>query len=164
MDIVTEVTRAMIAYYTGDVRRINHFLKVHAFATTIGKMEALDEKSLQVLEIAALTHDIGIKISEKKYGNTSGEYQQLVGPPEAEKMLKDLGVNHAIINEVCWLIEHHHTYDNIQGSAYRILVEADFLVNAYEDKLSIDAIQTIKHKLFRTNAGLEIIGMLFPDP
>ena len=65
MNLIGQIINAMIAYYAGDVRRINHFLKVYGFAKAIGEMEGLDE-STEIIEIAALTHDIGIKNSEKK--------------------------------------------------------------------------------------------------
>ncbi len=56
---------AMIAYNNGDAKRIQHFIKVHALAKLIGEEEKLDAKTLYILEAAALTHDIGIKNSEK---------------------------------------------------------------------------------------------------
>ena len=59
-----QVTKAMIDYYKGDPKRIQHFLKVHAYAKLIGEQEGLDKKTLDILEVAALTHDIGIKISD----------------------------------------------------------------------------------------------------
>lgn len=56
---------AMIDYNSGDAKRIQHFIKVHAFAKLIGIEEGLDVETQYVLEAAALTHDIGIKNSEK---------------------------------------------------------------------------------------------------
>ena len=61
MDI-NKVTTAMIDYYQGQPKRIQHFLKVHAYAKLIGEQEGLDKEILDILEVAALTHDIGIKI------------------------------------------------------------------------------------------------------
>lgn len=84
MNLIGQIINAMIAYYTGDVRRINHFLKVYGFAKAIGEMEGLDESTQKILEIAALSHDIGIKNSEKKYNSSAGNYQQIEGPPEAK--------------------------------------------------------------------------------
>lgn len=81
---INHVTQAMIAYFDGDVKRINHFLKVHAFAKLIGELEGLEGTELETLEIAALTHDTGIKISEEKYQSASGHYQQIEGPGEAK--------------------------------------------------------------------------------
>jgi uncharacterized protein len=124
----------MIEYYAGDARRIHHFLKVHSFAKLIGEMEGVTGEELEILEVAALVHDIGIKNSEKKYGYNTGKTQEKEGPPEAEKLLIPLTDDAAFIERVCYLVGHHHTYSNIDGMDYQILVEADFLVNLYEDK------------------------------
>lgn len=78
---------AMIAYNSGDAKRIQHFIKVHALAKLIGEEEKLDAKTLYILEATALTHDIGIRNSEKKYGTCTGKQQEVEGPPEAEKLL-----------------------------------------------------------------------------
>ena len=77
---------AMIDYNSGDAKRIQHFIKVHAFAKLIGIEEGLDVETQYVLEAAALTHDIGIRNSEKKYGTCTGKQQEVEGPPEAEKV------------------------------------------------------------------------------
>jgi HD superfamily phosphodiesterase len=161
MDNVGKVTDAMIQYYAGDVRRINHFLKVYGFAKAIGELEGLDKETQETLEIAALTHDIGIKNSEIKYKSTAGNYQQIEGPPVADKMLTDLHLEIKMIERVCWLIAHHHTYHDIKGEDYQILIEADFLVNAFEDHLSDEAIHNMKVKLFRTEAGLRFLNHMF---
>ena len=58
----------MIAYYDGDPKRIQHFTKVHSYARLIGVGESLDDTSLFILEAAAYTHDIGIRVAEEKYG------------------------------------------------------------------------------------------------
>lgn len=46
---------AMTDYYAGDPARINHFVKVHAYARQIGLAEQLDADTLFLLEAAALT-------------------------------------------------------------------------------------------------------------
>ena len=158
---VAQVAKAMVTYFDGDVRRINHFLKVYGFATTIGALEGLDTQTQTTLAIAALTHDIGIKVSEQKYQSASGTYQQLEGPPEARALLAKLSIAQHTIQRVCWLIAHHHTYDAIQGLDYQILVEADFLVNIHEDALARPAIEAIAHKIFRTQTGLALLGSLY---
>ena len=56
-----------------------------------------------------------------------------------------------------YLIAHHHTYTNIDGMDYQILVEADFLVNADEDRLSSDAIENFKEKIFKTTTGIVVL-------
>lgn len=47
-------------------------------------------------------------------------------------MLETLDFEDSVIDRVCYLIAHHHTYTDINGLDYQILVEADFLVNLYE--------------------------------
>ena len=80
-----QLLEAMIAYMGGDARRIQHFIKVHALAQLIGRQEQLNERTQFILEAAALTHDIGIKNGEAKFGagKCSGKTQELEGPPAA---------------------------------------------------------------------------------
>lgn len=153
MNQTGKIIQAMIRYYAGDVKRINHFIKVYGFAKAIGELEGLDEAAREILEIAAITHDIGIKNSEIKYNSSAGNYQQTEGPPEARKLLQELGVEESIIERVCWLISRHHTYTNINGLDYQILVEADFIVNAYEDGMDEAAVHSVLNKIFRTDTG-----------
>lgn len=152
---------AMIAYNSGDAKRIQHFIKVHALAKLIGEEEKLDAKTLYILEAAALTHDIGIRNSEKKYGTCTGKQQEVEGPPEAEKQLQSLGFGADVTERVCWLIEHHHTYNNIEGNDYQILVEADFLVNLYEDNVSLEAVKTAYSRIFKTKVGKNICRTMY---
>lgn len=161
MSKIGQVTEKMIQYYAGDVKRINHFLKVFGFAKAIGEMEGLEEYEQEILEIAALTHDIGIKNSELKYNSSAGNYQQIEGPPEAEKLLNELKVEATIIQRICWLIAHHHTYTDIQGKDYQILVEADFLVNAFEDQMTDSTIKSVGEKIFKTKTGKLYLETLY---
>lgn len=158
---IGDVLAAMTAYNAGDVWRVNHLIKVYGFGKTIGEREGLDADTQEILEIAALTHDIGIRNSERKFGNCTGAHQQEEGPPEARMLLASLGADERVIERVCWLIAHHHTYTDIQGMDYQILVEADFLVNAFEDEMDDDAIRTVREKLFRTKTGLELLDLLY---
>ena len=161
MDKIGQIMDAMIAYYAGDPRRINHFLKVYGFAKAIGEREGIPQGTREILETAALTHDIGIRQSEIKYKSSAGQYQQTEGPPEAEKMLSTLGVDTAVIDRVCWLIAHHHTYTDIRDIDHQILVEADFLVNIYEDTVPADSIRSVHDKVFRTASGKRLLRTLY---
>ena len=124
-------------------------------------MENIDNQTLFVLEAAALTHDIGIHLCEEKYSNCNGKLQEKEGPKLAEKMLLNLGFDNAVSKRVQYLIAHHHTYDNIDGMDYQILVEADFIVNMYEDNLSYDAIEIAYNKIFKTGCGKKICKNMF---
>ncbi len=151
----------MAAYYSGDPGRIQHFIKVHSFASLIGKSEKLEGDMQFILETAAIVHDIGIKAAEMKYQSANGKNQELEGPPIAEKMLTELCYPPSVIERVCYLVGHHHTYNEIDGLDYQILVEADFLVNMYEGEMEADAIHSVLNKIFRTETGIKLCKTMF---
>ena len=72
-----------------------------------------------------------------------------------------LGFENKIIERVCYLVGHHHTYTNIDGKDYQILVEADFLVNLYEEHSSIETVNSVYQKIFRTKSGKQICKTMF---
>ena len=158
---VNDTINAMTEYFRGDVRRIHHFMKVYTIARTIGINERLPEDVQHLVEIAAITHDIGIKLSEEKFGSAAGEYQEQEGPAEAEKLLSELGFEEEFIDKVCYLIAHHHTYKGIDNLPFRILVEADFLVNIYEEHISMELAKGIKTNIFRTESGKKMLEQMY---
>lgn len=153
---------AMTEYDKGDARRIHHFLKVHNLAATIGTLEGLEAETQDILESAAILHDIGIHVSERKYGSSNGKYQEIEGPQEARNLMVRLGgfTNHEM-DRICFLIGHHHTYNHIDGLDYQILVEADFLVNLYEDNCSQHAIDAACKNIFKTQAGISLLRDMY---
>lgn len=163
MDIQhAKLIAAMTEYDKGDAMRIQHFMKVHDYAVTIATLEGVGENLMSILESAAILHDIGIHISEEKYGSSNGKFQEKEGPAEASKLLSSLGgYRDEQIERICYLIAHHHTYNNIDGLDYQILVESDFLVNIYEDNLSHKAIPAIRNNIFRTKSGLYLLDNMY---
>lgn len=151
----------MLAYYSGDPKRIQHFVKVHAFAKLIGELERIDPETQLTLEAAAYVHDIGIKPAEKKFGSSAGKLQEQEGPPAAREMLETLGFDEKTVQRVCFLVGHHHTYSKIDGIDYQLLVEADFLVNMYEDAMTKDAIRSAYEKIFRTESGKRLCKTMY---
>ena len=86
--MINRLHMAMIELYKGDAKRIQHFCKVHSYAKLIAQMENVDEKSLFIIETAALTHDIGIHTCEEKYGECGGRLQEKEGPAIAAELLE----------------------------------------------------------------------------
>lgn len=161
MDLTNKLIEEMISYNRGDAKRIQHFIKVHSFAKLIGETEDLSPAELFVLETAAVVHDIGIKPSEAKYGRCDGKLQEQEGPEPARELLKGLGYENTVIERVCYLVAHHHTYENVEGMDYRILLEADFLVNLYEDGISKEGVQRSYEKILVTETGKRICREMF---
>jgi hypothetical protein len=161
VNIVSATMKKMIKYFDGDVKRINHALKVHGFAKSIGKLENIPEDKLRILEVGAILHDIGIKESERKYSSSAGKYQEIEGPPVARDILQEFSLNEEFTDRVCHLIGNHHTYSKIDDVDFQILVEADFLVNIFEDSMTQEQIESIKQKYFKTNTGLCFLNSMY---
>ena len=159
---LAQLMRAMINYDGGDVPRIQHFVKVHDFAATTGVCEILDEETQLILEAASIPHDIGTHPAEAKYGNCNGKAQEELGPDKARKLLAEVGgFTKAQTERICWLIGHHHTYSNVTTADHRILLEADFLVNSFEDKMPVNGIVTFRDKVFRSVSAIDMLNKMW---
>jgi len=156
-----DIIREMIEINKNDFRRINHTLKVYALTKMIAEVEINDKKTRDIAVIASILHDIGIIASEKKYQSCAGKYQQIEGPPIAKEILEKHTYDSEIIDRVCYLISKHHTYNEIKGIDYQILIEADFIVNLEEDKSTLEVIKTTKEKIFKTKSGIDILNKMF---
>lgn len=158
---IAKLAALAIGYDAGDPRRVQHLMKVYAFSRLIGQREKLDEQEQNILEAAALLHDIGIHKAERKHGSCSGKWQELEGPAVAAPLLDQAGADEAEKKRALWLIAHHHTYDASEDMDFRILLEADFLVNAYEDALSQETCQTAGERIFRTKTGRSFLRDMY---
>ena len=76
-------------------------------------------------------------------------------------LLRACGLTEPAIQRASWLCAHHHTYRPIEGLDHQILIEADFLVNLFEENESKKAILSVYHKIFRTKTGKELCKMIF---
>ena len=161
MNRIDRLYMEMIHYYQGDPKHIQHFVKVHDLSRLIGQSEGLDEDTMHVLEAAALVHDIGIKVGMEKYGRSDGKTQEAEGPAAAREMLTALGFQERVIRRVEYLVGHHHTYQDIRGLDYQILVEADFLVNMFEGHMDAEQIRGVREKIFRTRTGKKLLDQMF---
>lgn len=152
----------MIRYFGSDVRRISHALKVYGFAEAIAEEENVSGQCRAVIGLAAALHDIGIPEAERKYHSSSGGLQEKEGPPIARRILEGIGADAGIVDRVCHLVGSHHSYGRIDGPDFQILVEADFLVNIFEDAMDREAIRSIRSKYFKTGAGAGFLESMYP--
>ena len=159
--IIPRLMASMIAFYQGSIHDIDHFLKVWAYAKTIGELEGLDRETQLVLEAAAITHDIACPLCREKYGNTNGRYQEEEGVPMARRFLSDSGLSKEPADRVAYLVGHHHTLEGIDGIDYQILVEADYIVNATENGYSRKDAKNFMQKVMKTESGKRILRSIF---
>lgn len=159
--MLNKVTKDMINYFNNDVRRINHALKVQSFCRIICGLEQLNEREQEIVNLAGILHDIGIKEAERKYNSSAGSYQEKEGPPIAEEIMKKNCIHNEIAERVCYIVGHHHSYNRIDGIDFQILVEADFLVNIFEDQIDRVSAASIKNKYFKTETGIELLEKMY---
>ncbi len=160
-DLISEITEKMISYFGKDVRRINHALKVFAYAQNIGKLENISKEKQQIVEICGLLHDIGIKICEEKYGSSPGKYQEIESPVIAKNILSGFNIPKSLLDRILFIIGNHHSYNKIDNIDFQILAEADFLVNFEEGNESKNIIPSVRKNIFKTKTGLHFLDTIF---
>lgn len=159
--LIAQAIEKMVEFYNGNAHDVCHFIKVHSYAATIGRLEGLCDDELTTLELAAIVHDIAIPLCREKYGNADGRRQEQEGPALARKFMKEMGVDEGRTERVAYMVGRHHTYTDVDGNDMRILLEADFLVNADEGGLLKPAIRQMREHVFRTTTGIRLLNSIY---
>ena len=66
-----------------------------------------------------------------------------------------------MIVRVAWLVDHHHTYTDIDDVDHQILVEADFLVNLFENNHPDETQIKVYQYIFNTESRKELFQTMF---
>jgi HD superfamily phosphodiesterase len=159
-DLKHQIAQEMVSYFAGDMRRIGHAYKVTGYAEKLLEEEGGE---YPVVIAAGLLHDIGIHEAEKKYGSTSGQYQEIEGPPIARRILNRLALSVEQIDEICQIIAHHHSPGKINTRNFKILYDADWLVNV-QDEYDIqdkDKLANIIARVFLTDSGKALARKIY---
>ena len=138
-----------------DQKRIDHALAVLGYADWIRFSEGGDPF---IVTAAAIFHDIGITQAELKYNSSAPRYQEIEGPPIARKVLQDYNIEADKIDHICKIIANHHSAKDIDTTEFRIIWDADWLVNIpteYSDT-DTDQLRSIIDKVFKTKKGHQI--------
>ena len=159
--MIKQIEKDMIDYSNGNKKDIAHFIKVHSYASLIGKLEGLDENRQEILEITAIVHDIACPLCREKYGNSAGPLQEKEGMVLVREFLKPYSLSQDVIDRVAYLVGHHHTYTNVDGLDYQILLEADYLVNADEMNHSKEQIKKMGDTVFKTSTGKALLESIY---
>ena len=155
-----DALHAMKEVFGDDPRRIEHALKVLEFAEAILAQDAGDR---EVVVMAAILHDIGIHQAEAKHGSAAGKYQELEGPPIARVIMQKLGFDEGTMDHVCRIIANHHSARDIDTPEFRIIWDADWLVNLPDEfpHASPARREELIGRLFRTAAGKSMAKSLY---
>jgi len=148
---------AMRRYFGADSKRIQHAEDVAAYAEEIAKAE---KANMAVVLAAGFLHDIGIREAERKYNSSAARYQHTEGPPVARQMLEELQAEEDLIDEVCDIIGHHHTPRQEETLNFKVLYDADLIVNLdekyQESPPTGEKLEKVLNKSFFTGAGRRI--------
>ncbi len=138
--------------FENNKKYINHALKVLGYAKIILKQEKGDSK---IVFPAAILHDIGIISCKKKYNSTGGQLQEVEGPPIARKILEKLKMDNKIIDEICSIIASHHSPGEVDTINFKIIWDADWLVNLRDEYNIKDKkkLEKVINKIFLTRSG-----------
>ena len=143
----------MVAYYDNE-GYIAHTLKVFGYAQGIAAGEGLTGDEREIVEYAALFHDVGIPAGLAECGSGAGPIQERLGAPIAMEMTKKYVSDPAIVERVGYLVGHHHSFGLKGQRDLQILFEADWLVNLIESAEKYDR-KIVYEKHFGTETGKE---------
>ena len=150
----------MKAVFADDQRRIDHALQVLEYADQIQSEEGGEGL---IVKAAAILHDIGIKRAEEVHGSAGGKYQEIEGPPIAREILDRLDVAPKASEHICKIIANHHSAMDIDTLEFRIIWDADWLVNI-PDVFATESKEKLRdniERLFKTAAGKKIALQVF---
>lgn len=161
---IAELTEKMIAFTARDSlvvhHDVNHFLKVWAYARTIGVLEGLDPDTQFLLEAAALLHDIACPYCRRTYGSADGKHQESDGEWIARQFMSDTDIPRPLQDRIVFLVSHHHTYTDVTGADWQLLLEADYLVNAEESSYSKENLAKARSTIFSSPSGIRLLDIL----
>ena len=152
---------AMKREFGEDKERISHALRV------LDHAEALLPEvggSPRVVIAAALLHDIGIQEAERKHGSAAGKFQEQEGPPVALRILENLDFEPESVDHVCRIVGSHHSGGDVDTQEFRIVWDADRLVNIEEGELgdgSPESLEKVINKAFLTDPGRDRAREMF---
>jgi len=152
--------RELAAWFGQDTRRIDHATAVLGHAEALLRREPGD---WHVVVPASILHDVGIKAAEEKYGSAAAHYQELEGPPVARRILRRAGLQEAAIEEICDMIGHHHSPRASETQNFKLLYDADWLVNLREALGSASAAEraALIERTFLTAAGRQMATQFY---
>ena len=154
-NLIDRLIEAVKKEFGCDQKRITHALLVLEKAQKILRREG---GSPRVILTAALLHDIGIKEAERKHGSAAGKYQEIEGPPIAERIMRELGLDADTIEHVSRIVGSHHSAGDIDTLEFRILWDADWLVNLREEfpQAGKEELEKKIARIFKTGTGKEM--------
>ena len=144
---------------------IDHTMTVLGHALDIHEEEG---GVVAIVRASAILHDIGIPKAREIHGSSSGQYQEMEGPPIAREILTRRGYPSGQIDHICGIVANHHSDVDpliVNTIEFKILWDADWLVNfprRYRDASAQEKATAID-EIFKTTRGMELARAMFLD-
>ena len=152
----------VIDYFSSvDISQIPHTLNVAYFTRLIASSENENADRINILETAAMFHDIGCPISKEKYGNSLPVNQEKEGKILTLEMLE--GETWMSEKDKTWIAEvvgTHHQLKYAKELNFEPLFDADVIVNTLEGYFSKEKAD-VYIKMISTNTGKELYRNMF---
>lgn len=131
----THLLYSVLCYEEGHCRRTQHILKVYALAKLFGEQEKISVEDQQILQAAAILHDVAIKYCKEHYnGDASQNNQKQVVSILVTRFLESANYLPSYVPKIIELVNCHHDYDKPKNKLLQLLMEADLIVNCYENR------------------------------
>jgi hypothetical protein len=154
---------AMKKVFATDTERIDHALLVLKYADRL--LEELEgcEVSPLLVKAAAILHDIGLREAGLNYPGEAAREHGPAGEGLARDILRHAGVEPETAERVCAMIRDHHRRGAIDSEEFRILRDADRLVNWPDEHRDLggEALRAAIEEEFETGAGREMARRLY---
>lgn len=112
---------------------------------------------------SAILHDIAIKYCKKHYnGDASQEKQKKEASHLVQEFLQEANYLPSYIPKIVDLVSKHHDYRKEKSKLLQILIEADLIVNCYENQPDYKKSKFIKD-IFQTTGGKKLLELCLEE-
>ena len=126
----TQLLYSVLCYEEGHCRRTQHIFKVYALAKLFGEQEKISVEDQQILQAAAILHDVAIKYCKEHYnGDASQNNQKQVVSILVTRFLESANYLPSYVPKIIELVNCYHDYDKPKNKLLQLLMEADLIVN-----------------------------------
>ena len=128
-EVIPELISEMEAVFGETSGMIKHTMTVLGHAMEISAEEGGDAL---IVRASAILHDIGIPRAREVHGSSSGQYQEIEGPPIAREILTKHQVSPGAVDHICGIVANHHSDKDpeiVNTVEFKILWDSDWLGN-----------------------------------
>ncbi len=159
---IEELIEAVDKFYgeNGDKDRA-HTHRVWLIAKTIAEEEGLSEDKRDIVEKAAMLHDVACPLCRSLYGKAEGRMQEVHSREVIEPIINILGWSSETREKLVEIASRHHTFSPDDSKVEVVLKEADALVNLSEaEEFDVNLALWYGANVFQTKTGKYLLEKL----